>query len=137
MRSIPTKSPWRRISNRQAPSTPPDVAILAGFATQDPASLRAELGLAMSAEDVTFCQAYFRDEEKRDPSLTELRMLDTYWSDHCRHTTFLTKIDAVTFDEGTEPVQRAWQSYQEPAEASAARTSRSRSWTSPSSACAS
>ncbi|MES2439405.1 MAG: phosphoribosylformylglycinamidine synthase [Verrucomicrobiota bacterium] len=92
---------------------PADVAILTGFATMDPSALRKDLGLAMSAEDVVFCQTYFRDEENRDPSLTELRMLDTYWSDHCRHTTFLTKIDDVTFGEGTEPVQRAWQTYQE------------------------
>jgi phosphoribosylformylglycinamidine synthase len=105
--------PVLAISKRQDPSTPADVAILHGFASQNPASLRADLGLAMSTEDVVFCQNYFRDEEKRDPSLTELRMLDTYWSDHCRHTTFLTKIDAVTFDPGTEPVQRAWQTYQE------------------------
>ncbi len=105
--------PVAAITGRREPASPPDVAILAGFATQNPATLRADLGLAMSAEDVRFCQAYFRDEEKRDPSLTELRMLDTYWSDHCRHTTFLTKIDKVTFGEGTEPVQRAWQSYQE------------------------
>jgi phosphoribosylformylglycinamidine synthase len=103
--------PVAAVSNRQAPTSPPDVAILTGFATMDAAALRSELGLAMSAEDVVFCQAYFRDEEKRDPSLTEIRMLDTYWSDHCRHTTFLTKIDEVTFGEGTEPVQRAWQTY--------------------------
>ncbi len=103
--------PVAAVSNRQAPTTPPDVAILTGFAGQNPATLCSDLGLAMSAEDVAFCQTYFRDEEKRDPSLTELRMLDTYWSDHCRHTTFLTKIDNVTFGEGTEPVQRAWQTY--------------------------
>ncbi|MEX1048225.1 MAG: phosphoribosylformylglycinamidine synthase [Akkermansiaceae bacterium] len=90
---------------------PEDVAILAGFASQDPATLRSELGLAMSAEDVALCQTYFRDEEEREPTLTEIRMLDTYWSDHCRHTTFLTAIDEVTFGEGTEPVQRAWQTY--------------------------
>ncbi len=105
--------PVAAITGRREPTSPPDVAILTGFSSLNPSALRADLGLAMSAEDVTFCQAYFRDEEKRDPSLTELRMLDTYWSDHCRHTTFLTKIDAVTFDEGTAPVQRAWQSYQE------------------------
>ncbi len=105
--------PVAAVSNRQAPSTPPDVAILTGFATQNPATLRADLGLAMSAEDVTFCQSYFRDEEKRDPSLTELRMLDTYWSDHCRHTTFLTRINEVSFGENTGPVQRTWQTYQE------------------------
>ena len=90
---------------------PADVAILEGFTTRDPAAVRADFGLAMSAEDVAFCQAYFRDEEQRDPSITEIRMLDTYWSDHCRHTTFLTKIDDVTFAEGTGPVERAWQSY--------------------------
>ena len=67
----------------------------------------------MSAEDVAFCQTYFRDEEKRDPSITEIKMLDTYWSDHCRHTTFLTKIDEVTFDDPAGPVARAWQTYQE------------------------
>jgi phosphoribosylformylglycinamidine (FGAM) synthase-like enzyme/phosphoribosylformylglycinamidine (FGAM) synthase-like amidotransferase family enzyme len=93
---------------------PADVAILTGFTQQsaaDLARLRASLGLAMSEADITFCQSYFRDEEQRDPSLTEIRMLDTYWSDHCRHTTFLTKIDEVTFGEGTEPVQRAWATY--------------------------
>ena len=99
------------ISNRAVPSPPADVAILVDFASQNSATLRNDLSLAMSVEDVKFCQAYFRDEEKRDPSLTELRMLDTYWSDHCRHTTFLTKIDAVTFGENTEPVQQAWQTY--------------------------
>ncbi|MGL4401592.1 MAG: phosphoribosylformylglycinamidine synthase [Luteolibacter sp.] len=103
--------PVAAVSNRQAPTSPPDVAILTGFSAMDAAALRTELGLAMSTADVVFCQAYFRDEEKRDPSLTEIRMLDTYWSDHCRHTTFLTKIDEVTFGEGTEPVQRAWQTY--------------------------
>lgn len=105
--------PVAAVSNRQAPSSPPDVAILTGFTTQDPAQIRKEFGLAMSAEDVAFCQAYFRDEEKRDPSITEIKMLDTYWSDHCRHTTFLTKIEDVTFDDPTDPVARAWQTYQE------------------------
>jgi phosphoribosylformylglycinamidine (FGAM) synthase-like enzyme/phosphoribosylformylglycinamidine (FGAM) synthase-like amidotransferase family enzyme len=106
--------PVASVCDRRSSSTPPDVAILTDFTTQNPANIRADLGLAMSAEDVAFCQAYFRDEEKRKPSITELRMLDTYWSDHCRHTTFLTKIDEVTFDpEGTAPIQRAWQTYQE------------------------
>jgi phosphoribosylformylglycinamidine synthase len=98
---------------RQAQHIPKDVRILTGFTTQNPATIRAEFGLAMSAEDVAFCQTYFQNEEKRDPSITEIKMLDTYWSDHCRHTTFLTKIEEVTFDEGTEPVQRAWKIYQE------------------------
>lgn len=93
---------------------PADVAILDGFISATPsdlAALRSSLGLAMSEADINFCQSYFRDQEKRDPSLTEIRMLDTYWSDHCRHTTFLTRIEDVTFGEGTEAVQRAWQTY--------------------------
>ncbi|WP_367874610.1 phosphoribosylformylglycinamidine synthase [Luteolibacter sp. Populi] len=94
--------------------SPADVAILKGFTAKPAealATLRKELGLAMSDADLVFCQSYFRDEEKRDPSITEIRMLDTYWSDHCRHTTFLTKIDEVAFEEGTEPVQAAWNTY--------------------------
>jgi len=93
---------------------PANVAILAGFTTKDAealATLRKELGLAMSDADLAFCQEYFRDDEQRDPSLTEIKMLDTYWSDHCRHTTFLTRIDEATFEEGTAPVERAWQAY--------------------------
>ncbi len=93
---------------------PADVAVLTGFTAESKEQLaarRGDLGLAMSEADIAFCQAYFRDEEKRDPTLTEIRMLDTYWSDHCRHTTFLTKIDEVEFGENTGPVQRAWQSY--------------------------
>jgi len=104
--------PVAAVSDRRISPPPANVRILTGFTSQDPSAIRAELGLAMSAEDVAFCQAYFRDEEKRDPSITEIRMLDTYWSDHCRHTTFLTKIDEVTFDDPSGPVARAWQTYQ-------------------------
>ncbi len=96
---------------RATPSAPADVEILNDFNTGSPAEIRSKFGLAMSEEDVAFCQNYFGKEENRAPSITELKMLDTYWSDHCRHTTFLTKIDEVTFDEGTEPIQRAWQTY--------------------------
>jgi len=103
--------PVAAVSNRQGPGSPPDVAVLTCFSTRDPSTIRAELCLAMSTADVAFCQAYFRDEEQRAPSVTEIRMLDTYWSDHCRHTTFLTKIDDVTFEESTGPVQRAWHTY--------------------------
>lgn len=92
-------------------AAPADVAILSDFATSDPADLRRSLGLAMSIEDVAFCQRYFRDDERRPPTLTEIRMLDTYWSDHCRHTTFLTHLEDVTFDPGAGPVQRAWETY--------------------------
>ncbi len=103
--------PVAAITGRREIPAPPDVAILTDFLSQDPATLRADLGLAMSTEDVAFCQAYFRDEENRAPSLTEIRMLDTYWSDHCRHTTFLTAIENVTFGENTDVIQRAWQTY--------------------------
>lgn len=61
---------------------------------------RQELGLAMSQADLSFVQSYFRDTEQRDPSLTELRVIDTYWSDHCRHTTFMTALKEIQFQEG-------------------------------------
>ncbi len=57
-------------------------------------------GIGMDMEDLLFCQKYFRDEEKRDPSITELKLIDTYWSDHCRHTTFMTEIEDIKFEEG-------------------------------------
>ncbi len=101
----------RREPARQKVSAPPPVVILTEFATQEPSQIRAALGLAMSTDDVAFCQSYFRDDEQRSPSITEIKMLDTYWSDHCRHTTFLTQIQDVTFDAGTGPVQRAWNTY--------------------------
>ncbi len=63
-------------------------------------ALRAELGLAMSDADIIFCQDYFKNTEKRDPSITEIRVIDTYWSDHCRHTTFATNITDVKIEDG-------------------------------------
>jgi phosphoribosylformylglycinamidine (FGAM) synthase-like enzyme/phosphoribosylformylglycinamidine (FGAM) synthase-like amidotransferase family enzyme len=104
--------PVAAVCKRQDPHIPADVRILNGFTAADPSSIRTEFSLAMSVEDIAFCQAYFRDQENRDPSITELKMLDTYWSDHCRHTTFLTKIEDVTFDDPDGPVARAWQTYQ-------------------------
>ncbi len=95
---------------------PAPVAAVTGFITKDEAqlsTLREELGLAMTLADLTHTQRYFREEEKRDPSLTEIKLLDTYWSDHCRHTTFLTKIEEVTFGENTETIQKTYQSYQQ------------------------
>ena len=107
--------PVAAVCDRRPSPAPPDVPILGGFTRHGPdalAALRRSLGLAMSEADLAFCQTYFRDEAARDPSLTEIRLLDTYWSDHCRHTTFLTQIDEVTFAAGSEPAQRAWQTYQ-------------------------
>ncbi|NLT52544.1 MAG: phosphoribosylformylglycinamidine synthase [Ignavibacteria bacterium] len=63
-------------------------------------SLLKELAFAMDLDDIKFCQNYFRETEKRNPTLTELRILDTYWSDHCRHTTFLTRIENAEFSDG-------------------------------------
>lgn len=65
-------------------------------------------GLAMDKDDIKFCQDYFKTEH-RDPTITEIRMIDTYWSDHCRHTTFLTTIDSVKFND--EYIQKAWERY--------------------------
>src|SRR5699024_4408521 len=59
-----------------------------------------KMGFAMDLDDLKFCRAYFKDTEKRDPTVTELRMIDTYWSDHCRHTTFSTRINNVTINDG-------------------------------------
>ena len=80
---------------------PGDVETLTGFTARDRAGLQAFLeqyALAMDLDDIAFCQEYFRSEQ-RDPTITEIRMLDTYWSDHCRHTTFLTTIDSVKFED--------------------------------------
>ena len=83
-------------------SAPPPVPIINGFIEKEKKELlnfQVDLKLAMSLEDLVHCQAYFAKTEQRNPTLTELRLLDTYWSDHCRHTTFLTPISAVEFEE--------------------------------------
>jgi phosphoribosylformylglycinamidine synthase len=97
--------------------TPHDVPVIKGFCGMKDSileGLRAELGLAMRYEDLAFCRNYFLNTEKRDPTLTEVRMLDTYWSDHCRHTTFLTKINGVKFEPSayTKPIEEAFRAYQ-------------------------
>jgi len=81
---------------------PTAVETVSGFVGMDDATLAAlldELGLAMDIDDLKFLQTYFRDDEKRDPTITEIRVVDTYWSDHCRHTTFSTHIDNVSIDD--------------------------------------
>lgn len=95
-----------------------DVPVLEGFreATADELEdMRVRLGLAMSNEDLAFVQNYFKNEELRDPTLTEIRVLDTYWSDHCRHTTFETVLEDVTFDAGklNEQLQASFDRYME------------------------
>ena len=91
---------------------PETVATLTGFIDADEDALRGMLkqyGLAMDFNDLAFCQQYFRSEH-RDPTMTELRVIDTYWSDHCRHTTFLTQLTNVSFEDAD--VEAAWQRYQ-------------------------
>ena len=95
---------------------PADVAVFDGFRDMDESSLKAlyeSLGLAMTFKDFKHIQNYFHDDEKRDPSMTEIRVLDTYWSDHCRHTTFSTELTDVEFGEGyyRSPLETTYQSY--------------------------
>ena len=83
-------------------ATPESVATVTGFITMDEAALTDlldKLGLAMDLDDLKFLQNYFRDDEGRDPTITEIRVVDTYWSDHCRHTTFSTIIDDAIIDD--------------------------------------
>lgn len=108
---------------------PANVSVLADFIDQDDQALGQmyqNLGLAMSIADFRFCQSYFRDEEKRNPTLTELRVIDTYWSDHCRHTTFLTEITDVSLDKGVynQPAALAYQEYLQAREAVYGQTTR-------------
>ena len=80
---------------------PTTVEELEGFINLNAFGLHAfvdKFGLAMDYDDIKFCQDYFRNEEKRNPTITEIRMIDTYWSDHCRHTTFLTNVENVKID---------------------------------------
>ncbi len=95
---------------------PEDVKIFEGFKDMEEAKLKElydSLGLAMTFKDFLHIQNYFKGEEKRDPSMTEIRVLDTYWSDHCRHTTFSTELTEVTFGEGDykEPIEAAYKQY--------------------------
>ncbi len=82
---------------------PEDVKTVDGFIDMDENSMKAfldEMGFAMDLDDLKFCQNYFKNEEKRNPTVTEMRMIDTYWSDHCRHTTFSTRINNVKINDG-------------------------------------
>ena len=90
---------------------PTTVETLAGFnalSREELAGFIARYGLAMDLDDIAFCQEYFRSEQ-REPTITEIRMIDTYWSDHCRHTTFTTTIDKVSFED--ELIERAYREY--------------------------
>ena len=91
---------------------PQTVATVSGFTTMDDAGLSElldKLGLAMDLDDLKFLQNYFRDTEHRDPTITEIRVVDTYWSDHCRHTTFSTHLDNIQIHDSA--VAEAYQRY--------------------------
>ena len=91
---------------------PQTVATVEGFTAMDEEALGAlldKLGLAMDLDDLKFLQAYFRDQEHRDPTITEIRVVDTYWSDHCRHTTFSTHLDNIVIHDPA--VQKAYEQY--------------------------
>ena len=95
---------------------PDDVIIFDGFKDMQEDKLRElydSLGLAMTFKDFKFIQEYFHNDEKRDPSMTEIRVLDTYWSDHCRHTTFATELKDVQFKDGfyKEPMEASYNKY--------------------------
>lgn len=95
---------------------PEKVSILTGFISMggyELTNFKDEYALAMSLEDLKFCQDYFKDEEKRDPSITEIRVIDTYWSDHCRHTTFSTNISDIEIENAkySEVIREAYNSY--------------------------
>ena len=95
---------------------PQDVQILDGFGEMEITELKElyrSLGLAMTLKDFEHIQTYFKTEEKRDPSMTEIRVLDTYWSDHCRHTTFSTELKDIEFEDGyyRTPIETTYQSY--------------------------
>lgn len=109
----------RREASPELPETldtnytiPTTVETLTGFISLSEDELKqfiADYGLAMDLGDIQFCQKYFRDTEHRDPTITEVRMIDTYWSDHCRHTTFLTQISDV--DIPTDYIKETYDAY--------------------------
>lgn len=91
---------------------PEDVKTIEGFIDYGEAELEkliSDMGLAMDSDDIKFCREYFKNTEKRNPSITEIRMIDTYWSDHCRHTTFSTILDNVDIED--KLVKKAYDSY--------------------------
>lgn len=112
-REIGMEKPETLVTNFEEPA---DVKIFDGFIDMEEGELGElynSLSLAMTFKDFLHIQKYFRGEEKRNPSMTEIRVLDTYWSDHCRHTTFSTELKDVTFGEGyyKEPIQGTYQQY--------------------------
>lgn len=112
-----------RITDESVPETlvqkfdePADIKVMDGFNTMSEAEFKKlydSLNLAMTFKDFEFIRDYFRDTEKRNPTITEIRVLDTYWSDHCRHTTYLTELKNISFDEGyyNKPIKDSFERY--------------------------
>lgn len=99
-------------------SNPDDVEILEGFIEKTEQQLeqfRQDLNLAMNKEDLILCRDYFKNTENRNPSITEIKMIDTYWSDHCRHTTFATRLNNIEIEDGfyKKPIENAYNTYLE------------------------
>lgn len=105
--------PVATLMGRPTLQVPADIEILENFLTDTPAKIRKAMSLAMSEADIAFTQDYFKNQEGRPPTLTEIRMLDTYWSDHCRHTTFLTAINDIKFGEGSELIEETYRIYRD------------------------
>ncbi len=97
-------------------NVPDNVAVIKGFTVWNDEEMEkyySSMGFAMTLSDLKFCRDYFRDEEHRDPTVTELRVIDTYWSDHCRHTTFLTRLEKIEIEKGalSEAIENALKEY--------------------------
>ncbi|MHB1315387.1 MAG: phosphoribosylformylglycinamidine synthase [Christensenellales bacterium] len=109
---VATLKPFDRL--RAEAVKPESIKTLDGFIAmdrQDLKDLHEDLGLAMDMADLSFCQAYFKEQEKRNPTITEIRIIDTYWSDHCRHTTFLTELEEIKIEDAE--VKKVFESYLE------------------------
>lgn len=97
-------------------NVPDNVAVIKSFTVWNDEEMEkyySSMGFAMTLSDLKFCRDYFRDEEHRDPTVTELRVIDTYWSDHCRHTTFLTRLEKIEIEKGalSEAIENALKEY--------------------------
>ncbi len=98
-------------TNIELPQTVATIEGFIDFNAEELKSFFAETGFAMGLDDLTLCQEYFKNTEKRNPTITELKMIDTYWSDHCRHTTFSTRLENVKFAEGAEFIEKTYGDY--------------------------
>ena len=112
-RETGSEKPKTLVTKFEQPADVIEFKGFAKFAEKDLKELYDSLNLAMTFKDFQHIQAYYAGEEHRDPTMTEIRVLDTYWSDHCRHTTFQTELKDVTFTDGTykEPIEKTYENY--------------------------